>query len=378
MLCFLVRARAVTLTVLLLASCARPVSTVAVPACPESPPPTKVVASVPPPEPFVLSAPWPEQVRVPLRPLVLSEVKSSSVRDWKPSDFGSAGYALVGVVDYQAFEPQPTKDTPSTIRGVLLATIYEKADPSAYRFSGPAGQPSPVFFTNGHGFQGGARFVSDGRGEEFRRAERKTLDGRTLHIDSASFRPGLPNPWKLKRAAHLVDVEVNGGKGDASNDPSFVITNVRVLDGTEVLPLDLDAVIAVLSTRANLRLKELADEGELRRKAAASTLDEAARVTPREGDGWAYEWAPQPWVTWDDAKRELSILHVQRLPARYEGPTRPVPVHCAPGQPCAQMMATPRFQIDVLQAVRQTVSAAGVLIEEVTFEPQTRVNPVQQ
>jgi hypothetical protein len=371
-----VRSRALALTSWLLAACASPVATVTVPSCPELKP-TEAVASAPappPPEPLVLSAPWTALASVPLKPLVVDEVRSSSVRDWKTTDLGSAGEALAGVFLHEIVKPRPSNDIPSTVRGVLVATLPERADPTPYTFSGPAGQASPLWFVNGHGFQGAARFVSDGRGGSFVRVARETLEGRKLEIDSAYFTPGLANPWTLKRAVHLVDVEVNGGQGDATKDSQFVITNVRVLDRSEILPLDLDAVVAALSQRAASRLKELESEGEVRRRAAESSIDAAARrLPPKEWDGWSTEYAPQPWVSWDDTKRELSVLHVQRRPARYEAPARPLPVRCAPGQPCAQMMEVPRFQIDVLQAVRHTVSAAGVLREEITFEPQVRV-----
>jgi hypothetical protein len=340
-------------------------------------PPTKPVATTPAPlptEPFALSAPWSPAAPVPLVPLVLSEVKVSSVRDWKTTDLGAAGVALAGLPLHGTLQTQPTSDVPATIRGVLTATIPEKADPTPYSFTGPPGQLGPVWFSQSYGFPGWVRFVSDGRGDSVARLARKTLDGRTIRIDSAHFRPGPANPWKLTRAVHLVEVEINGGKGDATKDPSFVITNVRVLDRSLLLPLDLDAAVKALSARAVLRLKELETEGDAMRKAAEATIDRAARrVEAKESDGWGRELAPQPWVSWDDAKHELSIVHLQRREARYEAPPRPLPVQCLPGQPCAQMSEIPRFQIDVLQAVRQTVSDAGVLLEEVTYTPQVRV-----
>jgi hypothetical protein len=43
--------------------------------------------------------------------------------------------------------------------------------------------------------------------------------------------PESKNPFGLKRFAHIVELDVNGGRGAASN-LHFVATRVKVLDGT--------------------------------------------------------------------------------------------------------------------------------------------------
>jgi hypothetical protein len=58
------------------------------------------------------------------------------------------------------------------------------------------------------------------------------------------------------------------------------------------------------------------------------------------------------------------------------GPRFPVPVECAPGQPCAQRASQNAFSVHGSVAVRQRISAKGVLLEETVFEPrvETRVH----
>lgn len=337
----------------LLAGCARqqPVAA-ATPVCPD--PAQSGARPVVQPAPLVtaplrLAAPWAPAAAVEKRPLVTSQVVPKSVAEWKDAELG------LGL----AMEPATL---PGTMRGFLFSAVYPNADPPPYSFTGPSGAT------------GTAYFVSDGRGVGFVKGfQRRLTDGSRLLIDGAQLPPGVANPWKLSRPLHLVDLEVNGGRGDATKDQLFVITNARVLDGSEVLPIDLGAAMTALSARAADRFKALEGAAARTQKNVEAELPVGTQRDTRE------EWpaATGSRLTWDDAKREISLVHVQRRKLRYEAPPRPLPVRCAPGAPCQQQVEYPVFEVEVVQAVRQVVSANGVLMEETVYQPRATQNRVQ-
>lgn len=336
----------------LLAGCSTPApSAMPAPKCPEATAP-RLTADAPPrpTEPLPLAPPWAPAAPVERHPLVVGHAASSSLATWDESELGLRG-------------PSEPATVPGAVRGFLFAAVAPGADPGPYSFAGPRGVPARAFF------------VSDGRGMGFVKATRRTLeDGRKLQVDVAQLPPGVANPWKLSRSIHLVDVEVNGGRGDATKDQLFVITNVRVLDGSEVLPLDLEAATATLSARAAERLKGLEREAARTLKDAETELPAGTlRDTRDEERGVTRELR----LNWDDAKRALSLVHLERRRSRYEAPPHPLPVTCAPGAPCQQQVEYPVFEIEVTQAVRQVVTADGVLTEETTFRPRAVRSRVQ-
>lgn len=160
---------------------------------------------------------------------------------------------------------------------------------------------------------------------------------------------------------------MNGGKGDASRSPGFVITNVGVLDGTEVMPIDLEAATAALVARAHQKL-----ENEDRRLQAA--IDAATRKLP--SDAKAVEQKPTVAffrrVEWDDKKKLLEYAYLQVSARRYVGnPVEAPQPRCSPGQPCAQpQMRIPTYEIGASKGLRQHLSAQGVLVDETFYEPQ--------
>jgi len=292
-----------------------------------------------PPEFFLLDGPWPTLPRVALRPLDTSRVKERSLRQWTEADLVSA-----------ATGPSVRRPIPSQLRGVLVAPAT--GEPSTYVFYGPAAAT--------------AYFVSDGRGQNFIKGwKRQTAEGRTLEIDAAQFTPEIADRWGLTRAVHLADVEVNSGKGDASNDGHFVITNVRVLDGTEVFPVDLAAATAALDARARTKLVASLQGAQPELARARQKLPADARPSaPTESFRWT--------AAWDEAGKELRLTFFLSRVEHYLSPARPVERHCPAGMPCAQQLITPEFTIRVVAAVDQRLSAAGELTAETVYGAQVQ------
>lgn len=90
-------------------------------------------------------------------------------------------------------------------------------------------------------------------------------------VDHASYQVGTAllgaePSWGLERKAHLVELELGGGHGDATNDGYAVVTNARVLDGTAFFPVDAadafsaaDALAKSAIDLENLRAQVTAD-----------------------------------------------------------------------------------------------------------------------
>ena len=287
---------------------------------------------------LVLSAPWDRAIAVPLRSLSV-DTKTTSVTQWKPADLG------IG-------EPAPPTVPPGVVRVVILVSPSAEGQPveGPYYAFEPTGVPRELFF------------VTDGRGDPVKRGmQRITPDGGMLQLDVAQFSPRVADPWGLSKQAHLVDLELNAGLGSQAGD-LMVATNARVLDGTEVFPLDLEVVLTSLARRA-------ARQVDLRRVALheAMTLELAPLPGRPEPTPVSKPLQTRNLIRWTDG---LEVTTVFLDAQDFLGPTVPLPVHCAPGQPCAQQFMRNSFSVHGTVVVRQRISAKGVLFEETVFEPR--------
>ncbi|MGE0526462.1 MAG: hypothetical protein AB7G93_17380 [Bdellovibrionales bacterium] len=141
------------------------------------------------------------------------------------ADAQTQGYvpALIGTVSpYQTWA-----DLGANAMGMLVSAqvldiplidhgwgIYEDPKRTEYKFMQEGLSPVAMYF------------VSDGRGFNFLK-DWSTSDMRGFRADAAMFSAHTPNEWGLKDDAHIVTVEVNGGRGgDASIH--FIATGVEI------------------------------------------------------------------------------------------------------------------------------------------------------
>lgn len=344
--------RAAGLSSLILASaCAGP------PPPPPAPPPAAVATAAPTATPalraqlpesfFPLPTAWAPLPRAPLRPLETRGARSIEVAQWAEADLGIAPMEIA---------PSVVR-LPGRFRGVLLAPA---GDPRAVE------QPAYVAY----GPRGGlyqAWFVSDGRGQRFTRGLRRTvLDGRAFVIDAAMFAPAGDDPWGLSKRVHLVELEIDGGLGDAGPDRRVVATNARVLDGTETFPIDLEAAADQLEARA----KAIVAKGEQRADRLFAAKGKGYGAAFRRVPDGVYRVPYERFFRWDDGARELRVVYRAVRSAHFVGPAEPAPARCAPGQPCNQQVIVHEHRVEVMFAVTQRLAADGALVEEALYAPR--------
>lgn len=289
-------------------------------------------------DPLVLGNPWERAIAVPLRTLSV-DTKTTSVTRWTPEDLGIGPEAAATVL-------------PGVVRVVILVS------PSA------EGQvvEGPYFAFEPTGVPRELLFVTDGRGDSVIRGMRRiTPDGGMLQLDVARFSPRVADPWGLSKKAHLVDLELNAGFRGQTGE-AMVATNARVLDGTEVFPLDLEVLMTTLTRRA-------AGLVGLRRGALheAMTRELAPLWVHPEATPVAKPLQTRSLIRWTDG---LEVTTVFLDAQDWLGPPVPLPVNCAPGQPCQQQLIRNSFSVHGTAVVRQRISAKGVLFEETVFEPR--------
>lgn len=215
-------------------------------------------------------------------------------------------------------------------------------------------------------------FPSDGRGRNFMRAwSVPTPQGAFATAGVAMFGRDTANAWGLRGRAHLVDVEVNSGRGGQRAQPHFVITSARVLDTTRLAVSPEDALVA-LRLRFDRMVATLGGDvararAEIRSRAGA--VPEQVGVAP----------------TWYDGPRTLVVT--MTLTANAQQPTGPArtetvacpecpctPQGCAPCVPCTPTVRTvvPIATTSIQVAARYTVDRAGRLTEETLFSPSVQ------
>jgi hypothetical protein len=108
-------------------------------------------------------------------------------------------------------------------------------------------------------------------------------------------RPKNVKPLGVETAYTLVEVQVNNGQGSPKND-SFVITQIRVLEGTKDYPLKTGDVIKQMQQKFAQHVKDQSQAiDESMAKAAKGTLTKEQKVTgPREKNEVMYvTWLPE-------------------------------------------------------------------------------------
>jgi len=166
-----------------------------------------------------------------------------------------------------------------------------------YEFHGPPGSAFWVPY-----------FPSAGEGKNFMRDFNPdgATDGPAGSYDCAMFGPRTANPWRLERDVHLVEIEVNRGRGSVANTMHFVGTRVRVLDGTSEYPFRPGEVLRSLRASYDAWLAS-----------AQPRIDAAlakARVTPPPELGpWSDEKESRDLgahITWNaETKRMIVLFH---------------------------------------------------------------------
>lgn len=254
----------------------------------------------------------------------------------------------------------PAPDLPGRAIGMLWAgALYEGRDVCAaytandrveYKFSrGP--HPSYALY-----------FPSDGRGFNFIPQWIVPLpDGTTVKYDAAMFRPDTANPWGLHACAHLVELDVNDGRG--GRDIHFVATRVRVLDNTTAYPWSLARVLLDLRARHDAHARE---------------YTAALAFTRPERGPWREQVTSGLIPTWTDPPGRLDVLvwRTATRTAELGGKIETVVAYpCADGTPCAYQNPGTFQEFEVLTetiefAVLFAVDATGALTHETIHAPR--------
>ena len=214
--------------------------------------------------------------------------------------------------------PTGTPDLPGRTTGVLWATsMYEGRDDCVAR---DPNDRVEYHFSRGSHSGYALYFPSDGRGFNFLRQWIVPLpDGTTTKYDAAKFRADTANAWGLHACAHLVELDVNDGRG--GRGLHFVATGVRVLDGTTAYPWSLARLLQELRDRG----RALADE-------------HAIRFTRNERGPWREQVQFGMSPTWIDPPGGLDVLvwQTRTRTTEHGGAVETVrPTRCENGTPCA-------------------------------------------
>jgi hypothetical protein len=251
-------------------------------------------------------------------------------------------------------------DLPGRAIGVLWATsLYDGRDDCVAR---TADDRVEYHFSRGPQSSYALYFPSDGRGFNFLRQWTVPLpDATTTRYDAAMFRADTANPWGLHACAHLVELDVNDGRG--GRGLHFVATRVRVLDDTTAYPWSLARVLLDLRARHNQHAREHAD---------------ALVFTRPERGPWREQITSGLVPTWTDAPDRLGVLVWQTATRTAErgGQIVTVTAHpCQHGTPCAYQDPGTFQTFEVLTetlefAVRYEVDATGTLTRETIHAPR--------
>ncbi|MEZ4449779.1 MAG: hypothetical protein R3B09_09875 [Nannocystaceae bacterium] len=257
-------------------------------------------------------------------------------------------------------------DLPARATGVLWSVAYFNGD-GAPGCAAPASDPRDEYnFSRDLAPSYALYFPSQGEGFNFLREWQVPLpDGGVARLDAAMLGPRSGAGRCLQACAHLVRVEVNGGRG--GRGLHFVATDVEVIDASE--PLSIPAVVDDL--KARFVDQQRGEERELRRRFADAerTIDRAIKPGERV-DG-----PLRVWMTWlaEAAALEVVITREGRAHGERRTGTETIPpTRCPPGAPCAHREsgtfelvdeATIRSEV----AARYRVDRSGALVEETRY-----------
>ncbi|PRQ06661.1 hypothetical protein [Enhygromyxa salina] len=229
-----------------------------------------------------------------------------------------------------------------------------------YAFSTDGSSPYALYFLSPNG--GGNNHISRWQVE---------TPGGVTHFDAAMFEASTPNSWGLQHPAHIVEIEVNQGRG--GRGLHFVATDLRVLDGHERIPADPTAQLVQVRERFDLLVND--NRPALKRMYAESSRRANARADEHE------QWVQAQFFkatiehveaservalapTWRVETHELAVIIVYRRAASVTVHThRP---RSTGGMDHGPQHSESEFGFGVRLGARYVVSAQGeVALEEV-------------
>lgn len=173
--------------------------------------------------------------------------------------------------------------------------------------------------------------------------------------------PGMKNAWGLGQQAHLAQLEINRGEGQA-RWPRFelIATGVQLLDGDPGYPADVSAVLD--SARAGFDQFVAAQRPAVARllKVASSKADRAAAKAPDSPSEGLFTY-------WDDSTKRLTVTFFRRVMR-----TATVSVPCMrifSGMPSVQDAQAFKVGSGVELGQTMVFDGTGALVSLTTFDP---------
>lgn len=190
----------------------------------------------------------------------------------------------------------------------------------------------------------------------------QTLDSHVRLFSAAQFTPKMDNPWGLGSEAHLAELEISGGEGNA-RAPRFelVATRVRLLDGQPGYPRDVTELLDGARETFNQFVKRQAPRVESILGGEASKASGPSGIPAREQVSEAI------FPYWDEERKRLSILFYRRVMriTKYSIPC----LFTYEGMPPEQKSMTIRYGYGVELGQRLELDANGALAAVRSFEP---------
>jgi len=208
-------------------------------------------------------------------------------------------------------------------------------------------------------------FVSKGEGHNFLRdwTVYVPTPPNQVKYNAAMFDPSTPNAWGLSRLAYLVSVDVNDQRGGAGIH--FVITDVRILDGTPEFPPRVDDLLFGLRARFDkfVEAHQADIETSLQLKTRA--------IDPQFGAPLAIEKTVGMAPSWRELVRNVEATFTATM--RYAGRGKTLRRACPPCQgPCTRCIDDPYLDVPtaiVTIAARYAVNGTGEVIAETQYTP---------
>ncbi|MCB9566651.1 MAG: hypothetical protein H6710_05460 [Myxococcales bacterium] len=315
--------------------------------------------------------PWTPLAVVDVRPLTPAEdLAPTRVATWR---------------DEMSVAPFPNDPLPGRAIGLLWSVAWWSGGPPNCT-DAPPEERVEYHFSRGHDSHYALYFPSDGRGFNYLTGWSVELPlsagGGRFHGDAAMFRADTPNPWGLGACAHLVEVEVNGGRGGQSIH--FIATALRQVEGTDAFAGNAQEVLEALIERllgalagehARVDQAIAAQRGEARERGSdlsglPRTLDELPPAAPMV----IATWLPEPG--------ELDVrVRLRREASASRVVGREVirdTNSCPPGAPCAhreqgtfETVATATLRVTV--GARYRVDRRARLVSETFYAPQVEI-----
>lgn len=197
-------------------------------------------------------------------------------------------------------------------------------------------------------------------------------DGTIARYDAVQYQLGERNPWGLSDEAHLVEIEINDGRGSKPSYLHFVITDARVVDGSDAYPIRVADTLRDARKRWDAYVA--AEE-----QTVAARLDEANRAAAGEPYGEETTEAQEAvFPTWDADRAELRVLFYQQV-MRSSHRFEPVQSrHCPEGAPCMREPERPevlRRTYGVELGLELVWDRRGKLVRGTYFTPSVLGGP---